>query len=282
MIMMIGNVNQYATNLKMSIKWQQKKNEGNYTQKEDQLFPELEMCREQLEQLRENTKPADVQAIYSKLQAGKRLNAEEMRYLEQNDPVAYQKAKEIEAEREQYERELKNCKTKEDVERLQTVRLGMRMAKVNSIANNPNIGDNKKMELLMFENAKNQAEAEVLAKFKDSLRYQQLPTEQEKIEEMEQKAEALRGEEKPEIQEEVTDMEKTEQQKEAVLPDEKKESQESVEKPDIEHMMTFEHQEALKKAAGQVDSFVARGYQAYKSQMEPTLEPEPVLRRKKA
>ena len=53
-----------------------------------------------------------------KLQNGEKLSSEEMEYLRKNAPELYEKALQISTERTACENELKNCKSKEDVQRL--------------------------------------------------------------------------------------------------------------------------------------------------------------------
>ena len=192
-IRMIGSISEYTRSLKLSARWQMKKDNRTYTEKSSLVSDEFEMYREQLEKAREDSNPTKA-AIYQKLACGNELTAEEEAYLKEHDMMAYQKYKELRTEQENYERELKKCKTKEDVERLQTVHLGTRFAAANSIANNPNIPKAQKMGLLMQENAKAKAIAEATRKFKDSLTYDRLPTDEEKRQEEEEKLEELQGE----------------------------------------------------------------------------------------
>ncbi len=186
---MIGSAGAYVRYMKLSWKWEQKKESGSYTQKQDEVQSEHEFYQQQLDELQKENDP-EKQAVYAKLYSGKQLSSEELEYLRKNDPAGYLKAKEIEAERTRAKKEMEECKTKEDVERVRTVRLSVRMAYVNSISNNPNIPASKKMELLMHENAKTKASEEVIRKFKESLSYSQLPTDAEKLEEEKQAKEA--------------------------------------------------------------------------------------------
>ncbi len=60
-----------------------------------------------------------ISSIIEKLRRGKKLSPTEMCLLREHNPVMYQKALTVEAEREAYEKRLKACKSKEEVERLQ-------------------------------------------------------------------------------------------------------------------------------------------------------------------
>lgn len=181
-VMMIGSVNAYTRTMKMSAMWKQKQENKNYTEKSEDIFRKYGVSLQQIEQARESGDPEKA-AVYQKLSTGKKLTAEEEEYLREHDAASYQQYKEVQAEKESYEKALKRCKTKEEVERLQTTRLGVRLASANAIANNPNIPKSKKMELLMYENAKTKAIAEMTLKFKDSLAYEKLPEESENAKE---------------------------------------------------------------------------------------------------
>ncbi len=83
------------------------------------------------------------ETVLAKLKSGKSLSGSELEHLRRTDPASYQKAKQLEAERAAYERQLRQCKTKEDVERLRMSKLSSSMAAVSAIANNPNIPEEK-------------------------------------------------------------------------------------------------------------------------------------------
>lgn len=226
-IMMTGSIFNYTRNMKMSANWNFRKSTGSYIQKgsatalprDNPLYSEFERYREQLAQMREQNDPDRV-ALYAKLESGKKLSPEELEYLQNNDPAAYQKYKEIEAEKESYKQALKRCKTKEDVERFHTTYVATRVAVANSIANNPNIPKAQKMALLVHENAKLQALAEETKAFKESSRYANMPTDAELQEELEREAEALRGEKEEIKPEETNETDKTEETEKPEEPQE--------------------------------------------------------------
>lgn len=121
----------------------------------------------------------DMNAVTAKLNSGQKLSSSEMEYLKSKDPELYNKAVQIEAERKAYEEKLKNCKTKEDVQRLQTLSLSTSMAKINSVVNNPNIPKGKKLEMIQDESRKVKAINDATAKFVKSAAYAKLPTDAE-------------------------------------------------------------------------------------------------------
>lgn len=183
----------------MDSKWQQKKQSAGKSSQKDLTEEErqLQDLQEQAESIREGKKPA---GIYAKLEAGGKLTAEEIEYLKKNDPEALKKYEEVLRERKSYKEQLKNCKSKEEVEKLKMTKMGNFMAQAKQITNDPYIPKNQKYklmkELLMKANA---VEEEHIA-FTKSLKYAELPdTEKEAREKekgTEETAEETAGEEK--------------------------------------------------------------------------------------
>lgn len=176
-------------------KWQQKKNDINSKKPVREMTAEERMIadyQEQIDRERESNSHAD---LYNKLKSGGKLSAEEISYLEQNDPEALRKYREDQAEKEAYERELKNCKTKDDVDRLKMNKLGNFAAQAKKITTDPYIPLDKKLELMNQLNDKlcrvNQAHME----FIKSEQYRDMPTEaelsEERVEEIEDNQEDM-------------------------------------------------------------------------------------------
>ena len=83
---------------------------------EKDLSPEernIAQFQEQMEKERESNSHADT---YNKLKSGGKLTEEEIEYLQKHDPEALAKYREAQAEKKAYENELKNCKTKDEVQ----------------------------------------------------------------------------------------------------------------------------------------------------------------------
>lgn len=74
----------------------------------DYLDPTAGMTDEQKERF--------IKKLYAKIQSGKKLTPDEMQYLRQNDPVTYMKVARVQAQREAFETQLKNCKSKEEAQ----------------------------------------------------------------------------------------------------------------------------------------------------------------------
>ncbi len=192
----------YTRNLEMQMKWQKKKTTGDFTA--DGSTKLGDPVRQQAEEIRKSRRDGSSKMsaqIDMKLQSGKKLTAEEMDYLQKTDPQKYQKIKAMEAEQENYEKELKRCKTKEEVQRVRMAHTATSLNAVNSILNNPVIPEEKKFELIMQEHYKHMALETSTQEFVESGRYAALPTEAEKAKaekDLEEAKEAELGIEEPE------------------------------------------------------------------------------------
>ncbi len=177
----IRNMNSYTKNMEMQMKWQKKKAAGDFTA--DGSTKLIDPIRKQAEEIRKSRQDGSTKLaaqIDMKLQNGKKLTAEEMEYLQKKDPQKYQKIKAMQAEQENYERELKKCKTKEEVQKVRMAHTGASLNAVNAIKNNPVIPEEKKFELIMEEHYKSKAFETSTNEFIESGKYAALPTEAEK------------------------------------------------------------------------------------------------------
>ena len=68
--------------------------------------------------LTDEQKERFIKKLYAKIQSGKKLTPDEMQYLRQNDPVTYMKVARVQAQREAFETQLNNCKSKEEAQDL--------------------------------------------------------------------------------------------------------------------------------------------------------------------
>ena len=149
---MVTSLNTYAKNMKMQMKWEQRRTNGDYSHDNTTSFAR------QLQQeaagisgglgvngIGEPTGGSSHQSIMSgiraKLNAGKKLSSSELSYLKKNDPETYQHVKAMEAERKAYEQRLRRCKTKEEVQRLKASQMASSLDRVRDVNNNPNIPD---------------------------------------------------------------------------------------------------------------------------------------------
>ena len=186
-------------------KWQQKKNDINAKKPIKEMTHEERMLadfQKQVEKERESNLHAD---LYNKLKSGGKLTSEEISYLEQNDPEALRKYREDQAEKEAYERELKNCKTKDEVDRVKMNKLGNFAAQAKKITTDPYIPLDKKVELMNQLNDKlcrvNQAHMEFL----DSQQYRDMPTEAELSKERTEEITEMQEDMQEEVMDSISD-----------------------------------------------------------------------------
>ena len=186
-------------------KWQQKKNDINAKKPIKEMTQEERMLadfQKQVEKERESNLHAD---LYNKLKSGGKLTSEEISYLEQNDPEALRKYREDQAEKEAYERELKNCKTKDEVDRVKMNKLGNFAAQAKKITTDPYIPLDKKVELMNQLNDKlcrvNQAHMEFL----DSQQYRDMPTEAELLKERTEEITEMQEDMQEEVMDSISD-----------------------------------------------------------------------------
>jgi hypothetical protein len=146
----------FLTNMKNEMKWREKKHNFKTTgsfdapklnaKKPDANAPEKDVMdmrevlsqQEQmladLKQMNEDSRRATkLNAIEGKMMSGRRLTVKEFNFLRENAPEMYDKAVRIERERNEYERELRMARSKEDVERLRWTRMGMFVAEAGAI-----------------------------------------------------------------------------------------------------------------------------------------------------
>ena len=206
----VQSIGAYTRNLEMQLKWQQKKDNNDFTADgSTKLNDPVARQAEEIRQAQADGSAKLGAQIRSKLANGQKLTMEEMEYLEKHNPQTYQKVKAIEAEQKSYEKELKRCKTKEEVQRVRMNHTAASLSAVNNIKNNPAIPEEKKLELIWQEHMKNMAFEETTREFVESGRYAKLPTEAEKAEaekEIKEAKEAELGIEDPAEDSEAKDL----------------------------------------------------------------------------
>ena len=185
-------------------KWMQKKESGNVLSKQElnersTWKSEQFMIADFQDQLEHNREAEKRQKIDNKIMSGGSLSPEEISYLEKNDPAALKKYRETKEEKEAYKEKLRQCKTKEEVDRVKLQKLGELESSLSSVVNDPTIPKSAKLAKAQEILAKtNNIEAAHL-EFVKSADYQCLPTDEEKKEQ-----EAADNE----ISDEITDSDK--------------------------------------------------------------------------
>lgn len=168
-------------------KWMQKKESGNVLSKQElnersTWTSEQFMIADFQDQLEHNRETQKRQKINNKIMSGGSLSPEEISYLEKNDPVALKKYRETKEEKESYKEKLRQCKTKEEVDRVKLQKLGELESSLSSVVNDPTIPKSAKLAKAQEILAKtNNIEAAHL-EFVKSADYQSMPTDDEKKE----------------------------------------------------------------------------------------------------
>ena len=168
-------------------KWMQKKESGNVLSKQElnersTWTSEQFMIADFQDQLEHNRETQKRQKIDNNIMSGGSLSPEEISYLEKNDPVALKKYRETKEEKESYKEKLRQCKTKEEVDRVKLQKLGELESSLSSVVNDPTIPKSAKLAKAQEILAKtNNIEAAHL-EFVKSADYQSMPTDDEKKE----------------------------------------------------------------------------------------------------
>ena len=177
--MITGTVYNAGKMLEMTQKWEQKKSSGNILKKEvKELSPEeqqLKMYQEQFEREREGN---EYSSIYAKIQSGQELSPAEEDKLRTKDPKMYMEYKADRMEEEAYEKKLKNCKTKEEAERLHVNRMNGKLSELKSIVNNPNIPKSEKLKEAQRILGDTTKTTQIFYTFTKSAEFKELPTEE--------------------------------------------------------------------------------------------------------
>lgn len=159
-------------------KWEQKKETKDWRKDPNLTDQEKMLCqfREDLINMREGNR---LEEISSKIRSGQDLTSEEIEYLQKECPQLYRDYVEIKNEKEAYERKLKNCETKEEVDRLKVNQMGQYVAQAKKTFNNPNIPLSEKYRIACKILGKISGISEVEAEFKASAAYKELESEQD-------------------------------------------------------------------------------------------------------
>lgn len=105
----------------------------------------LQHYQEQISQMHESNFQQELQA---KLDSGQELTPEEEQYLEKVNPDALKEHERLKEEVAAYRKQLQNCRTKKDVEKLKLYKMGQFMSEVKTVSNDPHIPKAKKKAML--------------------------------------------------------------------------------------------------------------------------------------
>lgn len=136
--------------------------------------------------MREGNKSSD---IYVKIKSGAELTSEEIDYLKKNNPNALREYEDIKREKEAYKNQLKNCRTKEEVEELKVQKMNSYISEARRISSNPYIPEGKKSELMdnIMARVLNIQDAHV--EFTKTIKYISLPDDEDTHDKVHSKAE---------------------------------------------------------------------------------------------
>lgn len=140
----IGSVYSMVKTMKLEMRWQQRK-DNPYLAKGMTQNSELENLKQQAAGVRKSNA---ISSIDAKLKSGMPISSDELEYLRINAPELYEKAVEIQKEREEYRKELEKCRSKEEVSELNITKLQNLTVEASSIKNNPNLPSAKKQACL--------------------------------------------------------------------------------------------------------------------------------------
>jgi len=158
--------------MNLQMKWDERKSNFLTPKKEEDGM--LSMIKKQTEDME---KTVNLNRIESKLKAGNRLSQKEKDYLKKHCPDLHEKAEKIEREREEYRKALERCRTKEEADEVHMMKMQQQLAMAKSIANNPNIPKEKKLEKLTEIAMFTAAFSDEYIDFIKSDKYRDMPSE---------------------------------------------------------------------------------------------------------
>lgn len=188
MIFVSGTITNAVKMMEMETRWQQKKNQGEPLSKKERneranWTEEQRMIANFQEELEQNRESKKMQGIMNKVAAGQELTNDEISYLKQKNPQGLKAYEEIRAEKEGYKRQLENCKTKEEVDRLKMVKMGEFAASVKKAEGNSCIPKGAKLAIAQKALGEAKVVEELHQEFIRSGQYEALPSEEELREE---------------------------------------------------------------------------------------------------
>ncbi len=174
------SLNHIKKNGTLEKQWQYKKKNA-ITEDMTELQRKNAEYKSFFEKLEEQNGDETLQRIMSKWQAGGKLSANEMLYLQKTNPTLYQQVVNSEREAEAYEEELRRCETKDEVRRLKMNKINASIAKMQS-AERAGVPEGARLALAQAELHKIQQIERITLKFIESGEFDKLPTDAEKFE----------------------------------------------------------------------------------------------------
>ena len=194
-----GTVGNYSRTQKMKQKVERRKNESDFTSKEEKTVKydtrtTSEKVRTMIQSEAQKIEDAyrmsaqkedsdeKLNKIRTKYMYGGNLSPDELDYIRRKDTKLYSEIKAEKDEIKNFEKKLKSAKTKEETQRVIADETNSALSKVNSVTNNPHISEADKMAVCAAEYRKLVAKQEIFKKFAEKGEYAKLPTDAEKRE----------------------------------------------------------------------------------------------------
>ena len=185
--MITGTISNAVRQDFLSKKFEAKKKSGNILSKQEKnsnvnRTPEQSMIERFREEMKQNKENSKINGIANKVTNGEDLTPEEEQYLAAKNPGLFNSYKQAKLEQKAYEEKLKNCKTKDEVQRLKTNTVNGYLAEMSAAKGTGSKGAIVATAKKVLAKLKNIEKVEL--EFIESGVYSSLPTEaDEQIEE---------------------------------------------------------------------------------------------------
>ena len=185
--MITGTISNAVRQDFLSKKFEAKKKSGNILSKQEKnsivnRTPEQSMIERFREEMKQNKENSKINGIANKVTNGEDLTPEEEQYLAAKNPGLFNSYKQAKLEQKAYEEKLKNCKTKDEVQRLKTNTVNGYLAEMSAAKGTGSKGAIVVTAKKVLAKLKNIEKVEL--EFIESGAYSSLPTEaDEQIEE---------------------------------------------------------------------------------------------------
>ena len=185
--MITGTISNAVRQDFLNKKFEAKKKSGNIFSKQEKnsivnRTPEQSMIERFREEMKQNKENSKINGIANKVTNGEDLTPEEEQYLAAKNPGLFNSYKQAKLEQKAYEQKLKNCKTKDEVQRLKTNTVNGYLAEMSAAKGTGSKGAIVATAKKVLAKLKNIEKVEL--EFIESGAYSSLPTEaDEQIEE---------------------------------------------------------------------------------------------------
>lgn len=192
----MGTLTSYTKQLSMQNKWKQKKESGSLTAaprynpddykteagKAMAAQKNADLSAAEAYQEEQENKDTELEKIQNKLMYGETLSEDEIEYLRQKNPQAYNQVMAEKQDQKALEEKLKNARTKEEAQKVMQEHTNASLSIVKMVTGNPYISDMDKASLCAAEMRKLRLSQQSFEKFVKSGQYDRLPTDEEKAE----------------------------------------------------------------------------------------------------